>query len=479
MIRNIKAFAITLFLLASAGWAVQSQPVFAKDYIYMNETMDGVADSEYFVNNHWGGRGEDYLSGQVWATGWGGQGFFSNAPDNSGMIIQASATVERDGASDIIASKLFTEEGALNGKEELEFTYEFDTMDCDDLQGIVEIRFCYMNKNGLLPMMQITATNVGYSVSYASSDPGAFYGIVPDNDTGVAIEKNQSYVLHLKLKPNKQGNGRLSCVLENRGQKKAAIVENWELAAEAQMKSQGELYLFINQSQKAIEPTPVVNLKRVAVSGYREDSKLQTYFTPADGAMDVTMDSDFSVTFSEAVNDITTEQVNVTGGSSAVTVDSVQMQDDGKKAVFTFDGLESDTAYTISLSDVLEQGAETAFDYNWSFTTGGPLSFGKIVRKGGGDLKSGNNTLLIPFTNASNAPFDATVVTAVCSGTEQQYIILNAFITQFTQIEGKSGNLELTVNLDSNTDRFIKTFVLQDGNHLVPIASEQRMYSEY
>ena len=47
------------------------------------------------------------------------------------------------------------------------------------------------------------------------------------------------------------------------------------------------------------------------------------------------------------------------------------------------------------------------------------------------------------------------------------------FFAMISQFAGKactlseSGNLELTVNLDSNTDRFMKTFVLQDGNHLV------------
>ncbi|MBE5040885.1 Ig-like domain-containing protein [Ructibacterium gallinarum] len=443
----------------------------------MDENMYGVATSEYFVNNHWGGTGEDYANGEVWETGWGSQGFFENAEDESGMIIQTSATCENPGNADIAISKIFTVNESLTGQEELNFTFEFNTFGIDDLENGAEIWFCYTNALGRLPMMKIGMNQSGYSVGFASSDSGLFMGIVPDNDTGVTIEKNKSYVLKLSMRPNKQGNSRLACVLESNGERKVAIVENWELAAIERMQSTGVVSIFVKQDMRAKTPVQLLNLKRVKIDGYREDVKLNTTFVPNDGAKDIRVDQTFSAEFESAVNEIMPEQISVTGEGFNGSVENLKMENDGKKVAFNIAGLKSNSTYTITLSNVYEQGTETAFDYTWSFTTGDSIAFGRARLKNGGDLTLGQNTVVVPYTNSENTAFDVCAVVAVCQGANNRYKIVDAFIEEFTQIDGLNGNLEFDVTLDSNTDRFIKIFMLKDKQTLIPMATEQLLYT--
>lgn len=472
---HLQKLTVAFFTSLAVGVGIFSAPAFARETVYMDEDMYGVAESEYFVNNHWGNMGADYTGGNVWYTGWKSQGYFKNADDESGMIIQLSSEVTKTGSADIDIRKFFEPNVALNGSEQFDFTFTFDTLSPELTSATGEVWFCYNNQNGRLPMMRIKAATDGYSVDFASSDSGEFRATVPDNNTGITIEPNKSYTAKFNLRPNKRGFSRLSCVMDDGETQKAAIIENWELASEANMSDKGNIRIFVKQSSRPQESIPFLNLKHIKIESYREDTRPEAVFSPLDGAEDVSADSIFSVSFPSPVNDITADDVTIDNEAS---VSSVSMEDNGRRAVFVFDGIKPESKYNIAITGVTERGASASYDYTWSFGTASALSFGRPAVKSGDSLKRGANDISVSYKNTGGKPFDATIVAAVCSGSGSDYEIKSVYMTEYTGISDESGTLDFSVNVDARRDRFLKVFVLKDGKTLIPLAAEGFLYTE-
>lgn len=98
------------------------------------------------------------------------------------------------------------------------------------------------------------------------------------------------------------------------------------------------------------------------------------YF-PANGSIDVAVDTECYVKFPSAIDteSVTAESVTVNGDKDTV-VSSVEIEN-SREVVITFSGLKANTNYDVKLSKVKNAGGNNTFNYGWSFTTGSAVSF--------------------------------------------------------------------------------------------------------
>lgn len=81
-------------------------------------------------------------------------------------------------------------------------------------------------------------------------------------------------------------------------------------------------------------------------------------------------DEVFYLTFNDALEEMTKENVKISGGNGKEEVKNFSHSDDKKTIGFDFDGLKGNTTYTVSVSNIVVSGTETTHSYIFTFTTG-------------------------------------------------------------------------------------------------------------
>lgn len=180
---------------------------------------------------------------------------------------------------------------------------------------------------------------------------------------------------------------------------------------------------------------------------------------PSDGANDVPLNFRHTVTFDKeleklSVEDIEVYTLNADGGKEECGAVCSFAETNGKTVSFEFEGLEPYTSYVAVINGILISGMEAENEclQELAFTTGQAINIGAMSYSGG--------IVSCMINNPYDEPLAATLMAAVCRGTEEKYTIEKMYFVRREDI-GANDILEMTVP-DIGTGYFIKAVVLEN-----------------
>ncbi len=180
---------------------------------------------------------------------------------------------------------------------------------------------------------------------------------------------------------------------------------------------------------------------------------------PENGAADVPLNYNHTVTFDKALSPVSADNVAVykltpDGEKEECGAVCAYAEANGETISFGLDGLEPYTSYIAVIDGILISGldAENECSQELTFTTGQAINIGEASYSGG--------VVSCAINNPYDEPLSATLMAAVCRGTEDKYTIEKTYFVSRDDI-GANDTLEAAVP-DMDTDCFIKAVVLED-----------------
>lgn len=369
-----KLFAVAILAAAAAGICC-TQAAFAAERTIYDETIDNVYSSSRLNVNWWGKLESNsaYVSGEQWASAWGSEGWYSDADDGSlavharvGSAVGKENSVERKVIAD-----------PLPPGSTIEYTVDFRTGEQPTKSG-TEVWFTLLTEGNIkrnLFMFKSSPTDAPVS-GFASTTNWPFTAKKFDRDpNNMTLGYGKDYTLKITVKPTALTYCKFVAELYSGGEKIATgLIEEWTGVTADIIRKITAVSVNSTVTVEAEETEPAVYIKHISIKGIYEDQKPAAELMPADESTGVALDTPCYMQFETAVKDISVSDVTVSGGA---VVESVTMQDSGKKAIIGLSGLKGNTKYTVNVENVSETDSESAFSYSWSFTTGNATVFGK------------------------------------------------------------------------------------------------------
>ncbi len=189
-----------------------------------------------------------------------------------------------------------------------------------------------------------------------------------------------------------------------------------------------------------------------------------TATNPSNGENDVPLNFEHIITYDHYIQvpDIANVEIN-----NSATVSSVTRGSDEKTLKVTFANLKPVTKYTVKIKGIREASIveENSLVYEYSFTTAQTVNYEGIKLGGSetGTLVNGSNEFSVVINNTQTAtPFKATMLVAVCNGTEDNYTIESVHYARREDILANT-SLNSSVNIADKTGRFVKVLVLESS----------------
>lgn len=347
---------------------------FAAEKVIFDDTFNNTFAADSLDVNWWGKPTSDskYNEGKKWASDWGCTGWFADSDD--GTLIVQSRTGSKSKESGI--KKLVVADSLPQGSS-LVYTADFRTAS-QPAQSSTEtwLRIEDSDKTAHNLFMYRDSPAEKPEIGFASTTAWPFTPKAFDRDPDdMSLEYNKDYRLVITLTPNQNDTCRFVADLYSEGEKLATgIVNEWNTFTPDKIRNIYNVAINVTANNANTIYEPSLYFKHISIKSVYPDVKPSAKLYPDDNSADVPPNTECYMQFEQAVNDISADNVSITGGAA---VDSVIMQDGGKKALINLSGLSANTAYTVSVKNVSAVGSQSVFDYSWSFTTGSGVSFTK------------------------------------------------------------------------------------------------------
>ena len=193
---------------------------------------------------------------------------------------------------------------------------------------------------------------------------------------------------------------------------------------------------------------------------YKTISPKLTGVIPADGAENIALNAEHILNYDGALADISADKLTVYEVNSEgenIKSDAVcsSIAVDGSSVKFVLDGLKPYTKYEAKLDGICYFGfdAKNEKSETITFTTGPAVNIG--------EAKYENGKVSVPVNNPYKENKTATLIAAVCKGTESKYSIEKTYYITRRDI-GANDVIETEAELPSGSDYFIKAVVMED-----------------
>ena len=193
---------------------------------------------------------------------------------------------------------------------------------------------------------------------------------------------------------------------------------------------------------------------------YKTISPKLTGVIPADGAENIALNAEHILNYDGALADISADKLTVYEVNSEgenIKSDAVcsSIAVDGASVKFVLDGLKPYTKYEAKLDGICYFGfdAKNEKSETITFTTGSAVNIG--------EAKYENGKVSVPVNNPYKENKTATLIAAVCKGTESKYSIEKTYYITRRDI-GANDVIETEAELPSGSDYFIKIVVMED-----------------
>lgn len=182
--------------------------------------------------------------------------------------------------------------------------------------------------------------------------------------------------------------------------------------------------------------------------------------TPENGAENVPLNAEHVLSYDGALNSILKEKVSVYEVNSegeSIESDAVcsSIAVEGSAIKFVVDGLKPYTKYEVKVDGICYSGFDNKNEKSETitFTTGPEVNVG--------EAKYANGKVSVPVNNPYKENKTATLIAAVCKGTESKYSIEKTYYITRRDI-GANDVIETEAELPSGSDYFIKAIVMED-----------------
>jgi len=456
--------AIMLFIMIPVG------VVFASEVIILDTVFDNTYVKDNLAKNHNGNilNDPECSLGKRWGVNWGGEGHFMDAEDGSLALGSKVGTANNGEVS--MYRRLIHE--TLVDNSTLVLTFRFKT-GSKPTASSNELWFRFYS--------EVDGNNYYWTPFYIRSNPAGdpifgwevtshywpFSSKKLDRTTNsIAFKYDKDYEVVLTLKPNiTDPNYKLIAEVYEEGKKIGAGIMDQMTTFKpeyAKQLSRANLHIITRMATEKYEP--VVYMKYMGIKAIQPDVPVKATYYPQDGETDAALNKDCYVDFEAAVEEVSVNQVEVKGGAM---ITGVRMENENKRVVVTLDGLAANASYTIRLKDVKAVNGDTAFDYSWSFTTGGGVEFSEPYYN--------SHTTLIN-ENASDIDIAAMATTSTSDGDYlsgnkwASYTNNRADITPVFEVANNYLYAKLVNNGDTTSyvDRLYKKFEkIKQGDSLV------------
>lgn len=182
--------------------------------------------------------------------------------------------------------------------------------------------------------------------------------------------------------------------------------------------------------------------------------------TPIDKSENVALNAEHILTYNAELENISKNKINiyeidVDGNkvNSEAICSAFEVKD--KDIKFAFDGLKPYTKYAVQIDGVCYKGldAENEKSETVTFTTGSAVNVGQSSFKDG--------KVSVEINNSYKEKATASLIVAVCKGTESSYVIENVYYITRKDI-GANDTIETEVVLPDGNDYFIKSIVMEN-----------------
>ncbi len=335
-----------------------------------------------------------YASGEGWGASSGAGDWYADGEDC--LVFQSAIFVEGETERAIVKK---VPSNNIPADAEVTFTYEFQTAP-ESQQSSNEIWFRVgatdpatgaeqvINLFQYLPKPD-NQPEFGFASSTSYPFTAKDFDRDPDNMT---FTYDTAYKINIILKPNEDGSCRMVVEQYTEGEKTAVgIIEKCSGFTMANFSKIQRL--FFNQIKKINHTVnePLLFMKGIDISASYPDKKPEAVCYPADGGAEVPLNTDCYLDFPNPVEEVTPSQASIDNGGS---IDSVELTSGGRRVKLNLSGLLPNTTYTIQVTGIKETVADTSFDYQWSFTTGGAVAFSEATLNG----PNGSGTVVLSET---------------------------------------------------------------------------------
>lgn len=343
----------------------------------LDEEMKDVYKNSKLQTNWWGkaeSSFEAYAKGEAWATSYG---MSDGAADTEYGLGLSLCTINADGSKpsssqEVYLTHLTKEKIELPENPSYKVTIDF-RMGKEPKAAISSMWFYLEDKvsNGANIFKIHTQRGQAPYLEFASTTRWPFTPKAFDRSRGMEIEYDKDYRVVMEIKPYK-GTYRFAAYLyDGEGNELGAgIIERYDMVNATNLCHPNKVTIMTKAGTTITEQEIFVHLKHIKVEASASE-KPSVLFGPANGALNVKPDGEFSAVFERAVEPIKKENVTVSGGAA---VDSVEMSEDGKKAVFAFSGLKYGKTYNVKITDAKTVGDSEGYELDWSFTTAKSVS---------------------------------------------------------------------------------------------------------
>lgn len=182
--------------------------------------------------------------------------------------------------------------------------------------------------------------------------------------------------------------------------------------------------------------------------------------SPADGAENIALNAEHILNYDGALADVSADKVTVYEVNSEgdniksdATCSSIAVDDSAVK--FVLDGLKPYTKYVVKIDGIGYSGFDAQNEKSEivTFTTGPAVNIG--------EAKYENGKVTVSVNNPYKENKTATLIAAVCKGTESKYSIEKTYYVTRRDI-GANDIIETEAYLPSDSDYFIKLVVMED-----------------
>lgn len=463
--KTAAAAALTLLLCMSGAYA--------KEATLIDLPMKNLFATDKVNETSWGKLYDSpaYVAGKKWASEWGFAGWGEDYEDmlkiyglknaasgQEGYIYHAVNTDKLpDNATVTMSMDIIT--GPQHSTDDSEIWFRMQSK--PDKEGASSVT---------VQPFRLRSAPGGITAEFASTTGWPFTAKDFDRTTGITLEYDTPYTINCTMSPTESGHYRfLTEVYKNGTKVGAGIVEQYDRVSADTFnvfENVGVVARSLN-TIKGSELTAVI--KNIKLTAKYDDVKPGAVFTPADGADSVSRDSDFGVRFDAAITQITKEQIEISDGA---TVENAELSADGKELKLVFGNLKADTEYSVKLKEIKAVGAETAYDYDWTFKTELPVLFGKaylvadrvtLLTEALGDIAE---TIKIPLKRSGREYTDSYLNGAYGSSYETvKYYSGNAFETEDGWLYAKQTKGQWESNRFGNLSKRI-TSELNNGESL-------------
>ncbi len=397
--KNKLKYLLAICLTVTA--VLSTMAVHAEEVTLFDEGFVNVYKDSKLSQTNWGDltRHSGYVNGTAWASEWGSEGWFEDEGETMVVTPRLDKASPENGSNSYIYHKM--KNGPLPESSTVIAELDFSTgKELTSASGEFWYRIVF-DEGGLLLCSILGDSQNGYTMKFASSTSWPFTKTVFDRYSGsFDIDPETRYTIKITLSPNPDETYQFSAELFKGDVKVAGgIIGEWNMVKKDTCITPKHVNLCAISNKKTNVKEKFLYLHNAKVTAIVPDTRTEAEFFPEKGKA-AELDGDFYVTFAKQVEDITEADVTISGGAR---VESVTMSEDGKRADFVFSGLKTATNYDVKIKGVKVVGAETAFDYDWGFSTVSPLSFGEAYF----DWEKQKSSFSMDLTNISYDDFTA------------------------------------------------------------------------